>query len=313
VANTTFRIEFFSNQPSGYAQGQTFRGSAMVSTNASGIGSLPAPVTFALPAGHTFLSATATNVTTNDTSQFVSIPVVDAITAPAAPVAVNTAINVSANFADAGLGTTPHTAVWNWGDGNTSAGSVTESSGGGSVTGSHTYTVAGVYTVTLTVSNPQGGSGQSVFQYVVVYDPSAGFVTRGGRIDSPAGAYAANLALTGQATFGFSVRYQSGATLPTGSLEFQFPAANLTFHATGFDWLVINGGRAQVQGRGTINGAGNFAFQLTVIDGGAGPDKLRIKIWDIDHGNTVIYDTQLGALDTADPTLLLQRGQIAVH
>src|SRR5207245_5521174 len=138
-------------------------------------------------------SATSTNLTTGDTSQFCrdfSVPIVGPITAPLAPVAVNTAITVSASFTDAVPPT--HTAVWNWGDSSTSPGTVAETNGSGMVTGSHTYAVDGVYTITLTVTNNVGGSGQSVFSYVVVYNPSAGFVTGGGWIPSPAGAYLTN-------------------------------------------------------------------------------------------------------------------------
>ena len=43
---------------------------------------------------------------------------------------------------------------------------------------------------------------------VPVYDPSGGFVTGGGWINSPAGAYAPNPSLTGRATFGFNTKYQ---------------------------------------------------------------------------------------------------------
>jgi parallel beta-helix repeat protein len=142
VANTTFRVEFFANttaDPSGYGQGRTYLGFTTVTTDGSGAGNFTFTLTTPLPAGQTILSATATNQTTNDTSPFgrdVSIPVVSAITAPPAPVAVNTATDVSASFADA-IPSTTHTAVWNWGDGTTSAGTVSEANGSGTVTGSH--------------------------------------------------------------------------------------------------------------------------------------------------------------------------------
>src|SRR5262249_35079170 len=116
-----------------------------------------------------------------------------------------------------------------------------------------------------------------------------------------------------QANFGFNVRYQRGSTIPAGQLEFQFPAANLNFHATGFDWLVVNENQAQFQGSGTINGSGHYGFLVTVLDGGSGPKKFRIKIWDKDHGNAVVYDTQMGAAVTALPTTLLGGGDITVH
>jgi hypothetical protein len=319
VASTTFRIEFFANttaDPSGYGQGRTYLGFTTVTTNSSGAGSFAFTVTTPLPAGQTVLSATATNQTTNDTSGFardVSIPVVSAITAPLAPVAVNTAVSASASFTDP-FTTTTHTAIWNWGDNTTSAGNVTESSGSGTVTGSHTYTADGVYTVTLTVTNIGGGSAQSVFQYVVVYNPSAGFVTGAGKITSPGGAYAANPSLTGQANFGLNAKYKSGATVPTGNTDFQFPPANLTFQSTSYDWLVITTNQAQYQGSGTINGAGNYGFLVTALDGGGhGPDLFRLKIWDKNNSNAVVYDTQPGAPTTAAPTTALGAGRIQVH
>jgi hypothetical protein len=240
-------------------------------------------------------------------------PTVGAITAPLAPVQVGTAISTSASFTDPGVLDT-HTAVWSWGDNTTSAGTVTEANGSGSVAGSHTYAADGVYTVTLTVTDQDGGVGTSVFQYVVMYNPSAGFVTGGGWITSPAGAYAANPNLTGRANFGLNARYQAGATVPTGSTEFQFPAANLNFHATSYDWLVITTSQAQYQGSGTINGAGSYGFLVTALDGGGqGAGMFRLMIWDKNNNNAVAYDTQPGAAVSAAPTTPLGGGRIQVH
>jgi streptogramin lyase len=240
-------------------------------------------------------------------------PTVGAITAPTAPVPVNTAISASAAFTDPGVLDT-HTALWSWGDGSTSADAVTESNGSGSVSGSHTYTADGVYTVTLTVTDKDGGAGASSFSYVVVYNPSAGFTTGGGWFTSPGGAYAANPSLTGKANFGFNARYQSGATVPTGDTEFQFPAASLNLHSTSYDWLVITTNQAQFQGSGTINGSGNYGFLVTAQDnGGTTPDLIRMEIWDKGNNNAVVYDTQPGAATTAAPTTALGGGRIHVH
>jgi hypothetical protein len=239
-------------------------------------------------------------------------PTVGAITAPSAPVALTTAVSVSAPFSE--LDGSGVTAVWAWGDGTTSAGTVTQTGTSGSVSGSHPYAADGVYTVTLTVTNPNQQSGQSVFQYVVVYNPSAGFTTGSGSIISPAGAYAANPLLTGQANFGLNARYHSGATVPTGNTDFRFPAANLTFQSTSYDWLVITTSQAQYQGSGTINGAGNYGFLVTAQDnGGHGADLFRLKIWDKSNNNAVVYDTQPGAATTAGPTTALGGGRIQVH
>jgi hypothetical protein len=327
VASTTFRVEFFANavpNPSGNGEGKTYLGYVNVTTDATGYAPISFTLTSPLPAGQTVLSATATklvgtSLTANDSSGFsrdVSIPSVGPITAPLAPVAINTTINTSASFTDA-IPSNTHTAVWNWGDGSTSNGTVSESNGAGTVTGSHAYSVDGVYTVTLTVTNNGGGSGQSVFSYVVVYNPSAGFVTGGGWFNSPAGAYAANPTLTGQATFGLNAKYKTGSTVPTGNTDFHFPAANLDFKSTSYDWLVVNGNQAQYQGSGTINGAGNYGFLVTALDNdansGGGVDTIRIEIWDKNNNNAVIYDTQPGAANTAPPTTPLGGGDIQIH
>src|SRR5439155_6111240 len=116
------------------------------------------------------------------------------------PFRVNTLITAAASFSDPDQQDT-HTAVWNWGDGNSSPGIVSETNGSGSVGGSHTYATNGIYTLTLTVTDGHGGTGTSTFQYVVVYDPNGSFVTGGGWITSPAGAYAFNPTLRGNAFF----------------------------------------------------------------------------------------------------------------
>src|SRR5262249_19909987 len=90
---------------------------------------------------------------TIDNLVFTALPVgVGAITISTNPVLPGNSTNTSANFIDSNT-TSTHTATWDWGDGNTSSGSVTESSGSGSVTGSHTYSTAGSYTIKLTVTN----------------------------------------------------------------------------------------------------------------------------------------------------------------
>jgi hypothetical protein len=242
-------------------------------------------------------------------------PAVGAITAPVAPFQVGGPISASAGFTDAGVLDT-HTAVWDWGDGTTS-GTVTEANGSGTVADSHTYTAAGVYTIKLTVTDNNGASGQSVFQYVVVYDPSAGFVTGGGWINSPAGAYAANPSLTGRANFGFVARYKPGATVPDGNTEFQFQAAGFTFKSTAYDWLVVSGAKARYRGTGTVNGSGGYGFELTAwdgqVNGGGGTDRLRLKVWNTNQGNAVVYDNQMNAPDGADPTTALGAGSIVIH
>jgi PKD repeat protein len=211
-------------------------------------------------------------------------------------VQVNTAINASASFTDPGALDT-HTAVWDWGDGITTTGTISETGGNGTASASHSYTTPDVYTVKLTVTDNDGAaSNEAVYQFVVVYDPDAGFVTGAGWIASPVGAFAANPSLSGIATFGFVSKYQNGATTPTGNTRFQFVVAGFNFQSENYEWLVVNqnDSNAQFKGSGTINGsldANGDPFKFMLWAGDGTPDTFRIKIWDESSGSeVVVYD-----------------------
>ncbi len=157
-------------------------------------------------------------------------------------------------------------------------------------------------------------SNEAVYQFVVVYDPSAGFVTGGGWINSPAGAYVADASLTGKANFGFVAKYKRGQSTPDGNTQFQFRAGDLNFHSTSYNWLVVAGANAKFKGMGTINGQGSYYFMITATDGnllgGGQSDGFRIKIWD---AGGVIYDNMMGQLDNSNSTLNLGGGSIVIH
>ncbi len=115
---------------------------------------------------------------------------------------------------------------------------------------------------------------------------------------------------TGKATFGFVAKYKKGADVPDGQTEFVFRAADLNFHSSCYDWLVVTGSDyAKFKGTGTINGIGDYKFMLWTGDGTDtdGADTFRIKIWEEDgFGNeTVIYDN---GMDQA-----IGGGSIVVH
>ena len=142
--------------------------------------------------------------------------------------------------------TDTHTAVWSWGDGTPDEeGMIDEVEG--TVSDYHIFLEAGIYTVSVEVTDSTDLTAQ-VSREVVVYDPTAGFVTGSGWIHSPPGAYKPDESLVGRATFGFVSKYKKGATEPTGNTEFQFHAARLNFHSNDYDWLVIAGARAQYNG-----------------------------------------------------------------
>jgi subtilisin-like proprotein convertase family protein len=247
-------------------------------------------------------------------------PVVTALTLPPAPVAIGTPITLAASFTDVGTGDT-HTATFDLDQGgSTAAGVVVESNGSGSATASVTFTEAGVYTIRASVTDDDNDTGSrssalDVAAYVVVYDPSGGFVTGGGWISSPAGALASDPEAFGTASFGFVAKYHTGARTPSGNTEFQFHAGNLNFASTSYDWLVVASSKAKYKGQGTINGEGLYGFMLTAIDGGSEDgrgDAFRIKIWDLASG-VVVYDNRQGERDESDASTALGGGSIVIH
>jgi PKD repeat protein len=237
-------------------------------------------------------------------------PTVGAVTAPIDPVLIGTSITASSSFSDPGADT--YVASWGWGDGSSTVGAVAE----GAISAAHVYTTPGIYTITLAVSDDDGGTGTSIFQYVVVYDPEGGFATGGGTVYSPAGAMPSNPSAEGPAHFAFVSKYQKGANVPTGTTSFRFKAGGLVFDATEYQWLVIAGARAQYKGKGTVNGEAGYGFFLAAIDGdeggSPGPDRLRVKIWQLASG-LMVYDNQIGAAEDALPTTAITNGSIKVH
>jgi hypothetical protein len=245
-----------------------------------------------------------------------SAPKIMAVKGPADPIMVNTMIQANASFSDPGTKDT-HEGLWLWGNGATSQGFVSEINGSGNITGSYAYPSPGIYELRLNVSDDDVGQDSLALPgSVMVYDPKAGFVTGLGSIQSPTGTYTANPSLTGPATIELLARYPVIMNKPfTGVTAFQFAKAKMAFTSTSYDWLVIQreAKKAFYRGSGRINGKGDYGFLVSVIDGGSKPaqDLFRIKIWDKATGN-VIFDTQPGAEDIADPTMPLKTGRLVI-
>jgi hypothetical protein len=163
----------------------------------------------------------------------------------------------------------------------------------------------------------------SEVQYLAISTSLSGFVSGGGWINSPAGAYRAVPTLAGRANFGFVAKYEQKGTVLAGETEFQFQIADFRFHSESYDWLQIAGPKAQYKGIGTVNGSGNYGFMLTATDGqlqgGGGVDRFRIKIWnrdlicpDTNPTCNIVYDNQFGSVDGADPTTAIAGGSIVI-
>ena len=64
---------------------------------------------------------------------------------------------------------------------------------------------------------------------------------------------------------------------------------------------MVVGSTAQLMGTGSINGAGEYPFLVTVVDDA--PDALQVTIWDA--GGGIVYDTAV--------VLPLGGGNITIH
>ena len=178
-------------------------------------------------------------------------PTLTNLTATPNPARVNTAITLAATMADqGGSGLAPaNTAV-------------------------APFATAGIYNLCLQARDLAGNTSPNTCIDVPVYDPAAGYLKGGGKIQTPAG----------RGQFEFESEYRNGAAVPTGQLEYQ--TDTLKFKSKQFSWMVITGNQGIFTGQGTLNDAPGYRFEITAVDG---PDRFRIRIWN--SAGSLVYDT----------------------
>jgi hypothetical protein len=177
---------------------------------------------------------------------------------------------------------------------------------------------AGALQVCVRGTDAAGNTSAPTCILFVAFDPTAGFVTGSGWIDSPASACPTFCSgASGRAQVSFVSRYQKGASIPTGETGFEFQAGNLRFKSSSYQWLVVNGpgAVAQYEGSGSVNGVSGYVFRLTVYDAaltGVGSDGIRMKITDSNH---LIYDNKAGNSDdnARVNTQRISGGNIVIH
>jgi hypothetical protein len=269
-------------------------------------------------AGNVSAPATASGINIDKTA-----PLVADVVANPNPVQVNTAIELTAlvDGTDAG-GSNTDSADYSLDGGAWTSMTASDGAFDSPIEGVQAsvaaFAEAGVHE--LCVRGADAADNQSAEECILlaVYDPEGGFVTGGGWIMSPAEACPDFCGgATGKANFGFVSKYKKGADTPTGQTEFQFKAGDLNFHSSSYDWLVIAGANAKYKGVGTINGEGNYGFMLTATDEDLTPstdvDLFRIKIWDKDAGDDVVYDNKWGESDDGYAGTEIGGGNIKIH
>jgi PKD repeat protein len=242
-------------------------------------------------------------------------PTAGAVLTTPSNVAVGTSVNTGVTFNDPGTNDT-HTATIDWGDGNTTNASVSEALGAGTASGTHAYSTPGVYTISVTITDDNGGYVvATASSFISVYDPTAGFITGSAHYTSPPGADPAHPSATGDAEVGMEVKYQHPTdTTPTGHTEFKYKTDSLEFAATDFTSLnIASSTKAYFSGIGELNGVSGYSFLVSVIDNSpSSSDMVRVKIWNTST-STVVYDSQPLAPDNASPTTPINTGSIQIH
>jgi len=129
--------------------------------------------------------------------------------------------------------------------------------------------------------------GMDVFSFTTCQDAgclvrptnTAGRTSGGGKLEAELAEFTVTRgsSIGGTGQFGLDVRYVTGAVTPTGSLTFKDKAAGHRIDATSIESLTIQGVRATITGRATVDGKAGIAFFLEVEDlGKAGADTFRI-------------------------------------
>lgn len=255
------------------------------------------------------ITITSTDACGNTTVRTTEVYVAHNITGPFAGKAIKLGNTVSLSGVFQDLPGKKHTARWVIDETNTIGGTVTSEPQGrknGTVTGSYNFKDPGVYKLKMEVIDQVGNvsyastSGDQEAT-VVIYDPSSGNAFGGGWFSSPAGALKAKPTLTGKASFGFEVHYFKKSKLPKGETRFEVKVGDFEFTALNYEYLAINGNRAQMKGSGRIIGMqSGVSFVLTVIDNGDA-DYVRMKIYNKNTGE-IYYDNESGKSEAEDPT-----------
>lgn len=209
------------------------------------------------------------------------------------PLAVGTPVIITAQASDEATdGSAIASAAYTLGDWENAV-RIDDISTDGSLSFQLSGLAAGVYHVNISATDEYGNVGYLPEPLiVVVYDPTGGFVTGGGWIDSA----------QGKATFGFVAKYQKGMAYPKGETTLNVNEAGIKFLSDSYQYLVVNGETAEVRGTGTVNGEPGYVMTLKTVDNGK-TDALSFRLAAPD--GTVVFET-------GEP-LALGGGSIVVH
>jgi hypothetical protein len=276
------------------------------------LGTIVGSKTYAAPGTYDIIVTVRDSLNNSDDERIIvdvvaleGTPFITSVSGPSTPQDIADGVTLGAAFTDASAPFDSFTATIDWGDG---AGPVPAavtapltSDGEGTISGSKVYTAAGVYSVTVTVTDANGDSYAEDYEFIVVFDPDTnGRVSGSGYYWSGAEAFPEGSRWGAPAFFGYDARYKKNATVPTGDTQLRL-LGEFFFRSTSYDYLIVNDAIAIAEGVGKI-GTKQYRFRVQGIDNGW-LDFFQITIWDPANGNEVVYDN--GVLyDKGDLVLL---------
>jgi hypothetical protein len=163
---------------------------------------------------------------------------------------------------------------WSFGDG------MTQTTTGPTTT--HSYSAAGTYRATLTVTDNDGQTA-SAEHLIEVTDggpkPGEQKVMGGGWIPVPGG----------QGDFGFNVTKKKGSSGFSGHVNYHDKTGATKVQSEGITSLTITGNSARIQGPCTVNKASGFTCTVDVTDNGesGSSDFFQIRVSSYDRGGTL--------------------------
>lgn len=203
-----------------------------------------------------------------------------------------------------------HNVFWSWGDGSgVQQGNARESRGLGQASASHRYIAPGIYTVSVKVGD-RSGQGPTVSRTIIAYEKAAGNAVGSGWFQSPATANRKDGGPAGRASFSFLVPSATSAQAKVVKAQLQFQVGMLNFRSVEMRPLAARGAGGQFEGRGTINGTGDYGFKLTATAGtsrGKGQaGRFGLRIWQTDPktgAEVVVYDNLPAHAGSAVPAV----------
>lgn len=272
------------------------------------------------PAGETLVTWTATDIYGNKSTKIQRVTVINShpvissvMTSPSSSQPGQTVV-LTGTYTD----TNATSVKIEWGDGSAPT---TIAPSQGSFKTSHVYGRAGMYRISVLITDQCGATDQA-YEDVSVSD-GKGYVRGDGWFNSERGYCKGDPRSVGKAQFHVHARHTKWSSQPSGSINFKFKQGHVDFRSTRIETLVVEDDRAIVTGVGKVNGKRDYTILISVVDedvhfghwgkfgkGKKENDKLRVMIRD--PKGKVVYDTQIGDPENAVAVNRIDGGSIEV-